>query len=148
MPIKKQEFYEGAALHLLARGGRISNIRYEPPLFLLNDGLLILLKYSTKGRSPWGFTFMPAEQVLLLEKAPQYKIVIGLICGADGVAAISYDEYLSIASIRKSAVHVACYRSHGEHYEVNGPDGRLGGKVAPSNWQKILSPAGSNHEAS
>jgi hypothetical protein len=138
MAIKKQEFYEGAALHLLARGGGISNIRYEPPLFLLNDGLLILLKYSTRVRSPWGFTFMLAEQVLLAERAPQSRIVIGLICGADGVAAISFDDYRSIAAVRKSAVHIACYRKHGEHYEVNGPDGSLCGKVAPSNWGRIL----------
>ncbi len=140
MAIRKQEFYEGAALHLLARGGGISNIRYEPPLFLLNDGLLILLKYSTKGRSPWGFTFMPSEQVLLAERAPHSKIVIGLICGADGVAAISFAEYRSVAAPRKTAVHIACYRRHGHHYEVNGPDGKLDGKVAPSNWQRILEP--------
>ena len=144
MAIKKQEFYEGAALHLLARGGGISNIRYDPPLFLLNDGLLILLKYSTRVRSPWGFTFMPAEQMLLAERAPQSRIVIGLICGADGVAAISFDDYSSIAAVRKSAVHVACYRKHGEHYEVNGPDGTLSGKVAPSNWRNILSRVKSN----
>jgi hypothetical protein len=138
MAIKKQEFYEGAALYLLARTGAITSIRYEAPFFLLNDHLLVYLKYSTKGRSPWGFTFMPDEQVLLQKRASQFKIVIGLICGADGVAAISYDGYRSVAAPRKSAVHIACYRKHGEHYEVNGPDGRLDGKVAPSNWQRIL----------
>ena len=52
MAIKKQEFYEGAALHLLARAGGITSLRYEAPLFLLNNRLLVHLKYSTKGRSP------------------------------------------------------------------------------------------------
>jgi hypothetical protein len=138
MAIKKQEFYEGAALHLLARSGRITSIRYEPPLFVVNNQLLVLLKYSTRGRSPWGFTFMPDEQVLLQNRASESKIVIGLICGADGVAAFTYDDYRSVAALRKAAVHIACYRQHGEHYEVKGPDGRLDGKVAPSNWQRIL----------
>jgi hypothetical protein len=138
MAIKKQEFYEGAALHLLARNGGIVSIRYEAPFFLLNDRLLVYLKYSTKGRSPWGFTFMPDEQVLFEKRASKLKIVIGLICGADGVAAVTYDAYRSVAAPRKSAVHVACYRKHGEHYEVSGPDGKLDGKVAPSNWQRIL----------
>jgi hypothetical protein len=78
MAIKKQEFYEGAALYLLARTGAITSIRYEAPFFLLNDHLLVYLKYSTKGRSPWGFTFMPDEQVLLQKRASQFKIVIGL----------------------------------------------------------------------
>lgn len=47
MSIKKQEFYEGVALHLLARNGGITSIRYEAPFFLLNDHLLVHLKYST-----------------------------------------------------------------------------------------------------
>lgn len=138
MAIKKQEFYEGAALHILARTGGITSIRYEAPFFLLNDQVLVILKYSTRGRSPWGFTFMPDEQVLLQNRAAEFKIIIGLICGADGVAAFTFDAYRSVATPRKSAVHIACYRQHGEHYEVNGPDGRLDGKVAPSNWQRIL----------
>ena len=138
MAIKKQEFYEGAALHLLARTGGITSIRYEAPFFLVNNELLVLLKYSTRGRSPWGFTFTRDEQVLLQNKASKLKTVIGLVCGADGVAAFTYDDYLSVAAPRKSAVHIACYREHHGHYEVNGPDGTLDGKVAPSDWQRIL----------
>jgi len=40
MAIRKQEFYEGAALHLLHDGGIVS-IRYEAPFFVLNDDLLV-----------------------------------------------------------------------------------------------------------
>lgn len=138
MAIKKQEFYEGAALHVLARTGHISGILYEPPFFVLNGRLSIHLKYSTRGRSPWGFTFTPDQQLLLQERGTRSRIVIGLICGADGVAALAYEDYLSVAALRKSAVHIACYRKHAEHYEVNGPDGTLSRKVAPSNWQRIL----------
>jgi hypothetical protein len=138
MAIKKQEFYEGAALHLLARNGGIASIRYEAPFFLLNDALLVLLKYSTRGRSPWGFTFTTDEQSLLQEKASELRTIIGLICGADGVAAFPYDSYLKVAAPRKSAIHIACYRQLGEYYEVNGPDGKLNGKVSPSDWQRIL----------
>jgi hypothetical protein len=138
MAIKKQAFYEGAALHLLARSREIGTIRYEPPFFLLNNRLLVYLKYSTRGRSPWGFTFMPDEQVILRAKARKSKVVIGLICGADGVAAVGYDAYISVANFRTSAIHISCYRRRCEHYEVNGPDGKLEEKVAPSNWCSIL----------
>src|ERR1700719_3100931 len=116
MGIKKQEFYEGAALHLLAKSGTIASIRYEAPLFFLNSHLMVLLKYSTRGRSPWGFTFTPDEQALLKAADSKSRIVIGLVCGADGVAAFSSDAYFSIAPLRKSAIHVSCYRQHGEHY--------------------------------
>lgn len=142
MAIKKQEFYEGAALHLLVRTNGVVTIRYEAPFFLINNKLLAYLKYSAKGHSPWGFTFMTDEQTLLQKRASDRKIVIGLVCGADGVAAFTYEAYRSIASPGKSAVHIACYRKHGGHYEVNGPDGTLDGKVAPSKWQRILETGG------
>ncbi len=138
MAIKKQEFYEGAALHLLARAGGITGIRYEAPFFFLNEELLILLKYSTKGRSPWGFTFTRNEQLVLQKRAAQLRVVIGLICGADGVVALAYDAFVSVAAPRVTAVHIACYRRYNEHYEVNGPDGTADRKVPPSNWLRIL----------
>jgi hypothetical protein len=138
MPINKQSFYEGAALHVLARSGGIEGIRYEPPFFILNNNLFVDLKYSTRSRSPWGFTFTPAEQHTLETKAARSNIVIGLICGADGIAAISYDSFRTVASHRKSAIHIACYRTHGKHYEINGPDGTLDERVAPSTWSLLL----------
>ncbi len=138
MSIRKQEFYEGAALHLIARTGQIAGIRYDAPFFLFNDRLSVLLKYTTKGRSPWPFTFTADEQIFLETRASKFKTAIALICGADGVAAFSYESYASVASRREGAIHIACYRQHGGHYEVIGPDGTLNKKVAPSNWQRIL----------
>lgn len=146
MGIKKQEFYEGAALHILVRSGKITSIRHEAPFFLLNDRLLVYLKYSTKNRSPWGFTFTREEQELLQKRSLQYKIIIGLICGADGVATLPYDAYRSLSASKSSAVHISCFRKHGERYEVNGPDGTLKGKIAPLNWQGLFNIRG-NDEA-
>ena len=53
MAISKQDFYEGAAVYLLARTGNATSIRYDPPFFLINASLLVYLKYSTRTRSPW-----------------------------------------------------------------------------------------------
>ncbi len=138
MPIKKQEFYEGAALHQLSRSGGIRGLRYEPPFFILNNLLSVCLKYSTKGRSPWGFTFTPDEQSLLRNRAKRRDLIIGLICGPDGIAAISYEDYRKIAPLRNYSIPVSCYRKHGEHYGVFGPDGELERKIPPSLWQRIL----------
>lgn len=144
MAIQKQEFYEGAALHMLVRAGFVTNIKYEPPLFTINNHVKILLKYSTKGRSPWGFTFMPTERALLQDQALHSEVVIGLICGSDGVAALSHEALRSIIVDGDTAVHVACYRRHGEHYEISGPTGSLSSKVAPSVWERLLDSRGRN----
>lgn len=138
MAIKKQEFYEGAALYLLARTGRIKSIRYRPPFFVLNGDLFVLLKYSTRSRSPWGFTFTKDEQKRLSKQAAESETVIGLICGNDGIATCPYAVYRVVAPPRESAIHIACYRRYGEHYEVCDPDGSLDGKIAPSQWLRIL----------
>ena len=66
--------------------------------------------------------------------------MLGLVCGADGVAAVTYDAYLKVAVLGEAAIHIACYRQHGEHYEINGPSGTLDSKVPPSMWQRILQP--------
>jgi len=138
MAIKKQDFYEGAALYLLARSGMVKSVRYEAPFFILNDRLVVYLKYSTKGRSPWAFTFMPSEQASLGERALTLAAVVGLVCGGDGVAALPFRALCSVAPPSTSSIHVSCYRKHGEHYSVCGPEGTLGGKIAPSNWLRIL----------
>jgi hypothetical protein len=138
MAIKKQEFYEGAALHLLARTGHLARITYEAPFFHINDRLFVLLKYSTKNRSPWGFTFTSEEQRLLSDRAARSQTAIGLICGADGVAAFLYAAFAAVALTKSGTVHVACYRQHREFYQINGPSGTISEKIAPSNWQRIL----------
>ena len=138
MAIRKQEFYEGAALHQLARAGGITGIQFDPPFIVLNGSVFVDIKYSTRGRSPWGFTFMPDEQVVLNRRASRSSLVIGLVCGADGVAAFSYDSYRTIAAPRRTSIHISCYREHGKHYKVCGPDGVLDEKIAPSGWRHLL----------
>jgi hypothetical protein len=139
MGIQKQEFYEGAALHQLIRGSNgINSIVHAPPFFIIDDGLQVHLKYSTGKRSPWGFTFTPDEQLLLQQRAQKMPLVIGLICGADGVAALPYGQYMRVARVQNMALRISCRRSHREHFEVGGPDGTLPGKVAPSEWVRLL----------
>jgi hypothetical protein len=137
MGIQKQEFYEGAALHALLRSGMGVHVSYQPPFFLI-DGILIHLKYSTGIRSPWGFTFTAGEQQLLHGKARELPVTIGLICGSDGIAALPFASYASIAAIRGLALRISCSRQHRGHFTISGPDGTLARKVPPSDWDNLL----------
>lgn len=142
MTIKKQEFYEGAALHLLARGRGTLTLRHEPPCFVADDRLVLYLKYCTKVRSPWGFTLGAGELDHLGEYDSRFDVVLGFICGGDGVAAVRYDEVRQITAGQTDVFHIACYRKHHEHYEVSGPSGTLSHKVAPSDWSRVLDKGG------
>lgn len=138
MAIQKQEFYEGAALHQLIRGCIGIKVVHSPPLFVFDDRLQVHVKYSTAKRSPWSFTFVAHEQIWLAERSCLMPLVIGLVCGADGIAALTFDNYAAIASARPTALHIACYRKHREHFEIRGPDGKLPGRIAPSDWSRLL----------
>lgn len=138
MAIRKQDFYEGAAIYQLVRSGDLKSISYESQLFLLNGYLKVLLKHCTKKRSPWSFTFSIDEQDMLQSACTTHKIVLGLICGDDGIAALPVEEFAMLTHGRQNAVHVSCFRLHGQHYEIKGPNGQLESKVAPSNWLRIL----------
>lgn len=137
MSIQKQEFYEGAALHQLIRNGRGASFKHVAPIFILDDRIQLHLKYSTANRSPWGFTFTPDEQIVLHQLSNVMPLVMGLICGSDGIAAVRFEDYSKIAILRSTAVRVACFRKHREHFEVCGPDGKVSRKIPPSDWQRI-----------
>lgn len=137
MAIQKQEFYEGAALHQVIRGSSGIQISYSTPFFIINEKLQVHLKYSTAVRSPWGFSFPPEEQQLLQTRALNLSLVIGLICGSDGIAALPYEKYERIVVPRNVAVWVSCSRLHRSHFEVSGPDATLPGKIAPSDWSRL-----------
>jgi hypothetical protein len=138
MPIRTQDYYEGAALYILAKTGMIKSIKWVSPFFVMNEKIWVLLKYATKNRSPWQFTFSAEEQDNLYQRARQAKTRIGLVCGKDGIVTLSYASYHSIANLKPLPVSIGCFRDHGEHYEIRGPDGIHSRKIAPSSWTKIL----------
>ena len=139
MALKKQEFYEGAALHVLARTGLVEQVTYVPPFFVFNRTTRVMLKYSTKLRSPWAFSFTVEEQSLLREASNSLRTVIGLVCGDDGIAAFTQEDLTTLTGGQTRTAHVSCYRKHRGHYEINGPTGTLARKVAPADWLRILS---------
>jgi len=141
MAIQKQEFYEGAAIHQLLRVLCDVRVSFSSPYFVVNGKTRLHLKHSTAVRSPWGFTFTPAEQALLIRDAAcGSPIIIGLVCGSDGIVGLTMQNYLAIASQRGTALRIACSRSHRTHFTVSGPDGALPGKMAPSNWTTLFAP--------
>ncbi|MBX7184806.1 MAG: hypothetical protein K1Y01_06620 [Vicinamibacteria bacterium] len=142
MAIKKQEFYEGAAIHQLVRGGGAINLKYEDPFFIANNDLVLHIKYSTKGRSPWAFTFMPDERALLKKRAEVSELVMALVCGSDGVALLAYGAFCDIAGSGDNSIHLSSSRRHGQHYTISGPDGALDRKIAPSLWPRLIANRG------
>lgn len=138
MGIRKQEFYEGAAIYSLLRASGQLKIAYRAPFFVLSESRSVYLKYSTAKRSPWAFTFAPGEQATLQAESESHQVAIALICGAEGVVCLPYSDYQLVAAQRFTSVRVACRRLHGRHFTVLGPDGELTRKIPSSDWPNLL----------
>lgn len=138
MAIRKQEYYEGAALYQLARAGGIDGLKWEEPFFLVNGMHAILFKYSTSKRSPWAFTFTVDEQEALVRSAAIMDTVAALTCGSDGVVPVRLADLEGVSSVFGTAFRISCSRSHGSHYTMSGPDGKRRLRIAPSAWRRLL----------
>ena len=137
MSIKKEAFYEGAALHQILTSLSRVTVSYQSPFFVLNSAQRIYFKYSAAGQSPWGFTFSAEEQSSLRDDYDE-PVILGLICGSDGVVTVPLELFDVIAGQRDASVAISCQRRFRKHYEVSGPDGRADRKIAPSEWQNLL----------
>jgi len=135
--IDKQEYYHGAAIIRLLEDRRFNTIAKHACGYIINVEVLTLLKYTTRARSPWRFTFTLDEMVnieTLIKK--NEKIIIALICGGDGVCAIHAKELYSILGDNPGWISVK--RNFNEQYGVAGPNGYLERKVSFQRWPSII----------
>lgn len=135
--IDKQEYYHGAALIRLLEDTRCASVKKHAVGYIINDEVIVLLKYRTNNRTPWRFSFtldeMISMETLYKENA---KIVIALVCGGDGVCTIHAEELHSVMG--DNPEWIAVRRSFNEKYGVEGPKGRLPKKIALRRWPSIL----------
>jgi len=135
--IEKLEFYHGAALVRVIEDPRCETISKHLCGYRVNNGRILAIKYSTKSRSPWGFTFS-GEDILRLDaaSAESEECVIALVCGGDGICSFSWATGASL--LGGSSGRIAAKRGFAGCYAVSGPAGELKGKVAMNRWPAIV----------
>jgi hypothetical protein len=135
--IEKLEFYHGAALVRVIEDPRCESIAKHKCGYRVNESGILAIKYSTKARSPWGFTFS-AEDISRFSAATKESgdCAIALVCGGDGVCALSWT--IVSALLADSPGRIAAKRGFAGCYAVSGPAGNLKGKVAMNRWPAIV----------
>ncbi|MFA5000008.1 MAG: hypothetical protein WC545_01445 [Patescibacteria group bacterium] len=135
--IDKQEFYYGSALIRALNSQKCSNIKRFGIGYLINDKSAVLIKYSTKVKSPWRFIISSEEVNFLLESEKLWvKGVIALVCGGDGVCAIDWAEASTL--LDGAVMWLSAKRNFNEQYAVAGPNGKLSHKVPLQDWPEIV----------
>jgi hypothetical protein len=135
--IEKQEFYYGAALARLVEDERCDSVKRSSGGYLVNGLHYVLIKYSTKGRSPWGFSFSTDDLNRLRDGCDAYqKCFIAMVCGGDGICSVMIQDVIGLLNNRPGWISVK--RSNNEAYGVSGPEGSLRHKVPMNRWPAVL----------
>lgn len=132
--LDKSEYYHGAAIIRLLADERCKTIRKRGLLgYVVNDNVFIFIKYTTKGRSPWGFTFDQEDVDRCFKMLNDYgRLILGLVCGGDGICALDWGEVKELLDGKPGRIAVA--RKHNHSYSVWGTAGELKRKVAVGRW--------------
>lgn len=135
--IDKQEFYHGAAIICLLEDERCQKVQKHSLGYTVNDETFIFLKYATKSRSPWRFSFSRSEIESLNTISNSFKkIILVLICGGDGICSILWQEASEL--LGNDAGWISAKRDFNKQYGVAGSQRRLKGKVSLREWPSIV----------
>lgn len=144
--IKEFEFYHGIVfsklIHNIQNGISIklypssSNASY-----IINESVGIYIKHSAKRMTPWRFSFQKCHQDEIFNMQEELnKVFVLLVCGEDGVVALSYEELKTILDDTHDEIEwISASRTRNKDYEIKGSDGKLEKKIGKIDFLKKLS---------
>lgn len=135
--IDKQNYYHGAAVISILEHKDCKSIRKNNIIYIVNDNKLVLIKYTTKHRSPWIFTFSNDEINRLHDLSLKTQnIILAFVCAGDGICSICYSEFQTL--LTNAPGWISINRKFGKQYKVSGTNGELKGKISVSRWPQII----------
>lgn len=143
--IKEFEFYHGAVLTSLIHGS--GNPIFIAPFpggsnasYVINKSISLFIKHSSKRMSPWRFSFAQDHQDEILEMKNKFgEVFLLLVCGEDGIVALSFDELKKILNETHDPVEwISVARNKNTEYTVKGSDGSLGYKISKKDFPRKL----------
>ena len=148
--IRDQELLHGAALiRLIDAGVPVTVCRateIHPSVYAVESGsrrAMLLLKLSTRKKSPWQFTFAGGEGAalaVLAEEYPERERLLVFVCHLDGVCCLPHDRLGELVEdpFDLAGIAVSVARTEGKSYRVTGPGRlRLRGTIPVSDWPRI-----------
>lgn len=136
--LDKSAYYHGAAVIPVLEDSRCRSIRKLSTLgYVVNDDTFLFIKYTTKARSPWRFTFDQEDIDRCARVSGEYRrLVFGFVCGGDGVCAVDWIQGRDLLGMKPS--WIAAARKHNHSYSVWGSNGELKRKVSLGKWPALV----------
>ncbi len=146
--LDKSAYYHGAAIVAVLEDSRCRSIGKKGSLgYVVNSNIFLFIKYTTKSKSPWRFTFDQEDIDRCIKMGGEYdRIVLGLVCGGDGVCGVAWEEARSMLGMK--AGWLAAARKHNQSYEVWGPENKMTRKVSLRRWPTLIFEPGDKADTS
>lgn len=147
--LQKQEFYYGVAITRLLEDVRCGTLaKSKDGLgYTVNNNCFFAIKYTTKARSPWQFTFSWDEASRLNNVKDRDLKVLALVCGGDGVCALTwseiyylldFDDWMQLLEKESFSRTISIGRRFNERYAVWGTARELKRKISLNRWPQII----------
>jgi hypothetical protein len=149
--IRDQELLHGAALiRVLDADEPVTVCKatdIHPSVYTVETGdrrVTLLLKLSTKKKSPWQFTFTEGEGAALAalaEAYPAFERLLVFVCHLDGVCCLPYGRLGELIEdpFTPAGQAVSVARAERKSYRVSGPGRlRLRGTIPVNDWPRIV----------
>lgn len=135
--IDKVDFYHGAVILKALEDDRFNSVKKNEIGYIINDTNLVLIKYTTKSKSPWQFTFSKHDLENIENSfTGTTNICVVLICGSDGFCTLKHVEVFSLLNNKPGVI--SSKRKFNQQYKVTGPGGHLVNRVSFNRWPSIL----------
>lgn len=135
--IDKFEYYHGAAIVRLLQDERCRALHRKGLLgYVVNENTFLFVKYTTKARTPWRFTFDQEDVDRANKMSEDYdQVLVPMVCGGDGICVITWDE--AVRLLGNAPGFIATARKHNEQYAVWGALEELKHKVSFRRWPSL-----------
>jgi hypothetical protein len=135
--IEKQEYYHGAALYRLIGDSLFMNVKKAGAGYIINENVYLLIKYTTKHRSPWRFTFNQEDiNEIMTNLDLSKRVLIVFVNGGDGISALTGDELNNILGGKPGWVSMS--RRYYKQYTVAGSMNSLKKKCPLNRWPTLV----------
>jgi hypothetical protein len=135
--VDKRDYYHGATLIQAIEDTRFRSIKLKGTGYVINDQSIVYLKYTTKSKSPWRFTFSQNElSVVHSSSSDELNIFFVFICNGIGFCAVKYQELLNLLDHKPNWIAIS--RKFNAQFKVSGQIGSLVNRIPYNRWPKIL----------
>lgn len=145
--INNRDPYDGIVLRSLAKYGepfQIADIGDKAGHFCLNEDAFLLVKYASRNRSPWRFTFRPGDIETLVDDHSQGGLFGGsyvcLTCGFESLCALREEEWSALLDLSETDTQqtIVVRKRPGTSFEVTSSAGNLDRKIPASRFPGLI----------